>query len=106
MRIILLVLCAIAFASSAAAIPPPQCKYLDKRLAYYQSQLERAQALDSAIWEARLETYIDQLDDFRDSAGCPDNSTVLEQVARTINKILEAAAQGAITFFTMGAGGV
>jgi hypothetical protein len=103
MRIALPVLCVLLFAGGAAAAPPPQCKYLDSRLAYYETQLDRAKALDSELWVARLETHIDALDEFRDDIGCPDNSTVAEEVARTLNKILELAAQGAITFFTMGA---
>jgi hypothetical protein len=103
MRIALPVLCVLLFAGAAAALPPPQCKYLDKRLAYYEGQLERAKAIESELWETRLEEYVDKLDQFRDDAGCPDNSTVAEEVARTLNKILQAAAQGALTFFTMGA---
>lgn len=103
MRIALPVLCVVLFAGGAAAAPPPQCKYLDSRLAYYETQLDRAKALDSELWVERLESHIDALDEFRDEAGCPDNSTVAEQVARTLNKILALAAQGAVTFFTMGA---
>lgn len=104
MRILLPVLCVLLFAgaASAAADPPPQCRYLDTRLAYYQQQLDRAEALGSELWISRLETHIDRLDDFRDDIGCPDNSTVAEEVARAINKLLDLAARGAITFFTMG----
>jgi len=107
MRIALPVLCGLCvllLASAAAATPPPpQCKYIDNKMVYYEGQLDRAKALNSELWESRLETHIDALDDFRDGMGCPDNSTVAEEVARTLNKILQAAAQGALTFFTMGA---
>jgi hypothetical protein len=101
MRRVLLVLGLVLVAGSAAA-DPPQCKYLDKQVVYYTQQRDRAKQLGSGLWVDRMNTQLGALNARRKEAGCPDRSSAAI-IAAELNALLKLAAEGALTFFTMGA---
>jgi len=108
MRAVLLASCLLLCASAAMAgsptnqALPPQCHNLDMQIVHYQTLRARADAVNSTLWEQRLDAQIKALNDQRKVAGCPSNSTAA-QMAAQLRELLRLAAQGALTFFTMGA---
>lgn len=101
MRAVLLALCVVLVASAAAA-EPPQCRNLDRLVGHYKEMRGRAVALDSELWKDRIDAHLVRLSKQRSRAGCPDRSGAAE-AARQLKALLELAAQGALTFFTLGA---
>ena len=101
MRVILLALCLVLCASAAAA-ESPRCRNLDEQIVHYLTLKERADAFDSALWEQRLDAHLARLEKQRKLAGCPDKSGAAA-AARQLKALLQLAAQGALTFFTLGA---
>jgi hypothetical protein len=102
MRVVLLAL-SLLLCASAAAAEPPQCRNLNGRIAHYETMLDRAKAADSDLWESRLGTQIGYLKNQRKLFNCPDKVGALEIALKEARALLKLAAQGALTFFTMGA---
>ena len=106
MRVVLLALCVVVFttATAHAAEPfqePLQCRTFDRQIEYYEMMRRRAVAIDSDLWKERFDNHLANLKRFRLSQGCPDKSGAAE-FARLMKALMQLAAQGAITFFTMG----
>jgi hypothetical protein len=104
MRAVLLALCLVVFttaAQPARADEPLQCRVFDRQIAYYQMMRARAVKIDSDLWKSRFDNHLAMLNKFRLSQGCPDKSGAAE-FARLLKALMQLAAQGAITFFTMG----
>jgi hypothetical protein len=102
MRAVLLAACLLVCAPAAMA-EPPQCKNLTRQVAHYQMLRDRADAMDSALWENRLDQQLAYLKKQRRAAGCPDKMAALEAALAQMRELLKLAAQGALTFFTGGA---
>lgn len=113
MRAVLLAFCVSLVALAAAAEPPrrqslksdpPMCHNLDMQMLHYQTLRARADAVNSDLWEQRLDAHLKNLQNQRKLAGCPSTaSEAAAEAARQLKLLLELAAQGALTFFTMGA---
>lgn len=105
MRAVLLAICLVVLAPAAHAGPadrePLQCQVFDRQIAQYEMMRARAAKLDSDLWKDRFDTQLARMKSFRLSQGCPDKSGAAE-FARLIKELMKLAAQGAITFFTMG----
>ena len=101
MRVALLALILALVASSAGADEPPQCRGIDRQIAHFQVMRSRAVAMDNAMWVERFDEHLARLKKHRLSQGCPDKSGAAE-FARLLKALMQLAAQGAITFFTMG----
>lgn len=104
MRVVLLALCVVVFSTAASAQSygePLQCRTFDRQIQYYEMMRARAVKIDSDLWKDRFDNHLANLKKFRLSQGCPDKSGAAE-FARLIKALMHLAAQGAITFFTMG----
>lgn len=105
MRAVLLALCMVVFATAAAGAEPLreplQCQFFDRQIAHFEMMRARAVKLDSDLWTQRYDNHLAMLNKFRLSQGCPDKSGAAE-FARLLKALMALAAQGAITFFTMG----
>ncbi|MGH0033116.1 MAG: hypothetical protein ACQGVC_25275 [Myxococcota bacterium] len=90
---------------AAAADARPQgsseCRHLTTQIEFFAMRLGRARQLNNDVWEARLENHLDRLIDKR-AARCEGYSDS-DQAWEAIEKLVELAAKGAVTFFTMGA---
>jgi hypothetical protein len=77
MRIsLVLVVALIALAPAAGwANAAAQCEHLERQIAHFEAQVERAQQSGNELWEDR---FAGQLDDLEDQyASCPGDSDVL-----------------------------
>jgi hypothetical protein len=106
MRAVLIAaLCLVGFTTAAAANPPLreplQCQFFDRQIAHYEMMRDRAVSLESKLWKERFDAHLAKLNQFRLSQGCPDRSGAAE-FARLLKELMKIAAQGAVTFFTMG----
>lgn len=88
-------------AASARAMSPDECRYLTTQIEFFQGRLDRAQKLGNDVWETRLSDHLDKLKAQREE-GCPGYGGGAEAM-KAFERLLELAAQGAVTFFTMGA---
>ncbi|HVH20492.1 MAG TPA: hypothetical protein VNF72_19520 [Myxococcota bacterium] len=104
MRVVPLAICLVVFSTAASAQSfgePLQCRTFDRQIAHFEMMRKRAVAIDSDLWKDRFDNHLAQLKKFRLSQGCPDKSGAAE-FARLMKALMQLAAQGAITFFTMG----
>jgi hypothetical protein len=104
MRLVLLALCVVVFSTAASAQrfeEPLQCRMFDRQIAHFEMMRARAVKIDSDLWKERFDNHLAKLEQHRLSQGCPDKSGA-EKLARFIKDLMRLAAQGAITFFTMG----
>jgi hypothetical protein len=99
-----LVLAIAVLAPSAVAARPQgsaECRYLESQISFFESRIERAKELRNELWEARLTEHLDGLEK-RQAELCPGYSDS-EQAMQALQRLIELAAQGALTFFTLGA---
>ena len=88
----------------ATAVEPPQCRHLNRQIEHYSEMQDRAEELKNEQWEDRLGDHIQRLKQERKRAGCKETAAeAAERRIAELTKLLKAAAQGAVTFFTMGA---
>jgi hypothetical protein len=103
MRAAFLALCLLLLAVSAAAESSrPECKQLERRIERLEEVQARYDARGNDEFADRADDQIDRLNELRHVRGCPE--TIGEATARKIQELLKLAAQGAITFFTLGMG--
>ena len=103
MRHIAASLVALLLLAPAAAVANPmqECNYLTQRIDFFSARLARAQAVGDAAWESRFKGHLTKLVDQR-AATCPGYGAGAQAQAAML-ELLKLGAQGAITFFTMGA---
>jgi hypothetical protein len=78
-----------------------ECRYLTSQIEFFEARVDRAQELRNALWEDRLESHLAGLKRQREDS-CPGYSDS-EVASQAFQRLLELAAKGALTFFTMGA---
>ena len=104
MRAALLCCICLLFVAASAAAEPPQCKHLNSQIEYYNELRDRAVKLGNGMWQDRMTQQVLFLKKQRRLIGC--KRTAIEnaelQIAQ-LKALIKAAAQGAVTFFTMGA---
>ncbi len=88
-------------AAQAQSQESAECRHLTSQIDYFAVQLGRAQAVENEVWEARLEEHLDGLIENR-AARCEGYSDS-DQAWEALEKLIELAAKGAVTFFTLGA---
>lgn len=105
MRHVAMLLLGLALLLPAVATARPQgsseCRYLTNQINFFETRLERAQQLGNSLWEDRLGSHLDGLKKRRESM-CPGYGDSQEAL-KAFAQLLDLAAQGAVTFFTMGA---
>jgi len=87
--------------AGAATNSPAACVNLAHQLVHYDTMRERAADADNGMWLARIDQQIDALES-QLSSRCPDEARRVRN-DQQLAELLRLAAQGAITFFTMGA---
>lgn len=78
-----------------------ECRHLTSQIEFFGARVERARKLDNDVWEDRLTGHLRGLVKQREDR-CPGYSDS-KQAAQAFQRLLELAAKGAVTFFTMGA---
>ncbi len=104
MRIALAALLALVVLAPAAALARTgsvECRYLTQRISFFGARLERAEQLDNAVWEKRLENHLDQLRDQR-AQSCPGYGAD-EQAMAAFMDLVRLGGQAALSYFTLGA---
>ena len=95
----------LALLLPAAADARPQgsaeCRHLTTQIDFFAIRLGRAQELGNELWEERLESHLEALVDKR-AARCEGYSDT-DQAWEALERLVELAAKGAVTFFTLGA---
>jgi hypothetical protein len=105
MRHLVMLLLGIALLSPVGATARPQgsseCRYLTSQIEFFETRIERANELRNDLWKNRLGHHLAGLKETRKDR-CPgyDDSAV---AAQAFQRLVELAAKGALTFFTMGA---
>ena len=105
MRHLVTLLLGIALLSPVGATARPQgssqCRYLTSQIEFFETRIERARDLRNGLWEDRLGHHLADLKQTRKDR-CPgyDDSAA---AAQAFQRLVELAARGALTFFTMGA---
>jgi hypothetical protein len=106
MRHVATLLLGIALLAPAVpAVATPQgsaeCRHLTNQINFFAIRLGRARELNNAVWEERLENHLDGLVETR-AERCEGYSDS-DQAWEALEKLVELAAKGAVTFFTLGA---
>lgn len=78
-----------------------ECRYLTTQIDFFETRLERAEQLGNELWEERLGQHLDGLEKRRE-ARCPGYSDS-EAAWQALERLVQIAARGAVTFFTLGA---
>ena len=78
-----------------------ECRHLTNQINFFAVRLGRARQLHNEIWEERLENHLDGLIETR-AQRCEGYSDS-DQAWEALEKLVELAAKGAVTFFTLGA---
>jgi hypothetical protein len=104
MRHVAMLLLGIALLLPGTAEANPQgsseCRHLTTQINFFAIRLGRAKELNNAIWEDRLENHLDGLVERR-ATRCEGYSD-RDQAWEALEKLVDLAAKGAVTFFTMG----
>ena len=98
---------ALLIASSAAAVQLPnrgQCRRLTNQIETHSQTVAMAERRGNALWARATQAQIDRLDQRRMKL-CPDlySPSARAQALAEMKRIAKAAAQAAVSFFTMGA---
>jgi hypothetical protein len=97
--------CLLPTAASAANVgSPAECARRHKQVAHFEGQLDRAEALDSAIWKERIGHHLDALKAMQ-AQRCPDDveDEGAKAAAEAFAQMLKLAGKAALTYFTFGA---
>lgn len=94
---------ALLLPSGAAARPQgsAECRHLTTQIDFFAMRMGRARELGNELWEDRLEEHLRNLVERR-AARCEGYSDT-DQAWEALEKLVELAAKGAVTFFTLGA---
>lgn len=87
--------------ASAQNAGSAECRHLTTQITHFEGRLDRAEQLDNALWMDRIESHIDRLSERR-REQCPGYGDG-DAAREAFNSLVELAARGALTFFTMGA---
>jgi hypothetical protein len=83
---------------------PAECARLEKQIHHFEDMVERAKALDNAMWVARMQEHVDLLKEHQETR-CPrdaDDASAKAAFLAFLN-LFKAAGQAALTYFTFGA---
>jgi hypothetical protein len=90
---------------SIAWSDPPQgsaeCRHLTTQINFFAIRKGRAQELGNELWEERLDQHLQNLVERR-AERCEGYSDS-DQAWEALDKLVQIAAKGAVTFFTLGA---
>ena len=104
MRHVAMLLLGIALVLPAVAGARPQgsaeCRHLTTQIDFFALRLGRAQELDNQLWQDRLKTHLDQL--IQERASKCEGYSDSDQAWEALDKLIQLAAKGAVTFFTLG----
>lgn len=100
MILLVLSLLVPAFAS-ARPQGSAECRYLSNQIDFFETRVDRARSMGNDIWEERLGGHLAGLEERRDDR-CPGYGDS-EEAWQALERLIELAAKGAVTFFTMGA---
>jgi hypothetical protein len=83
---------------------PAECARLDKQIHHYEDMVDRAKALGNAMWVDRMQQHVDLLKQHQE-VRCPRDAEDAPAKAAAIAfmRLLKAAGQAALTYFTFGA---
>ena len=105
MRRLATLLLGLALLAPGLATARPQgsaeCRYLSTQIEFFESRVERAKQLGNAVWEERLGNHLDGLEEQREDR-CPGYGDG-KAAYQALEQLIQLAAKGALTFFTMGA---
>jgi hypothetical protein len=80
-------------AATAQAAGSAECRYL--------TSLERAEQLDNEVWQERIASHVERLSERR-REQCPGYGDG-DAARAAFTELVDLAARGALSFFTMGA---
>jgi len=101
MRFAIVALAVVLLAPFAASAEKVQCRQYNQQITYFEAMIDRADAAGKSDWADLYDDKVDQIKHDRE-AECPGYGAA-EQAAAQWREIMKLAAQGAITWFTMGA---
>lgn len=87
--------------AAAASRNPAACMRIAHQLVHYDTMKQRAAALGNEMWMNRFKAHIADLED-QQAEICPDQAAA-NRTAQQLADLLKLAAQGALSFFTLGA---
>ena len=99
----LLLLIALVAPAVAGARPvgSSECRHLTSQIEFFESRAERARELGNELWMEGLGNHLATLEERR-AERCPGYGNGAEAM-QALGRLVELAAKGALTFFTMGA---
>lgn len=98
---VVLTLAFALLAPVAAQASKAQCMRYNQQIGYFETMVDRAGAAGRPEWKAMYKAEVAEIKHKR-SAECPGYGAA-EVAAAQMRELLRLAAQGAMTFFTMGA---
>jgi hypothetical protein len=89
---------------TVALADPPDCARLLRQIYHYEDMVMMAEDRGKLDWAAKTQSHVDRLED-KLGERCPRYSDRDEkqEIARNLSAIVKAAADAAVTFFTLGA---
>jgi len=97
----LLVAWLVPAAATAQAAGSAECRYLTTQITHFEGRLERAEQLDNEVWQERMGSHIERLSERR-REQCPGYGDG-DAARAAFTELVDLAARGALSFFTMGA---
>lgn len=87
-----------------ASADPPDCARLLRQINHYEAMVDRAEQLGNDDWADKTQAHVDLLED-RLAGRCPNytDRDERQEIARQTLRFMKAAADAAVTFFTLGA---
>ena len=87
--------------ASARPVGSAQCRHLSSQIEFFQGRVERARKLRNDVWVERFGDHLAGLEKQRKDR-CPGYGDS-EEAYKILERLIQLAAKGAITFFTLGA---
>lgn len=102
MRIALVIVAlALPALPGAASADSSECRHLTQQIEHYRTLAERAEALDSELWEQRTEDHIERLVERRIEL-CPEYAKE-DRTLAAFAHLMRIAGKAALSYFTFGA---
>ena len=83
---------------------PAECSRLRRQVDHFQTMHSRATVLENEFWAERLENHIERLRGLQ-AARCPGDLPE-DEIAKAFAVLMKLAVKGAVTYFTLGMGGL
>ena len=88
-------------AFQSASAHPAECSRLRRQVDHFSNMQARAVALEHELWKERLAKHLELLRGMQ-AARCPQDLPP-DSVAEAFKTLMQLAAKGAMTYFSMGA---